>query len=283
MPCCRRLAGRAAHIRSAGGAHAHTPKPRHPRARATASTCGAARLPAFGAQPHHERAAVHQVSVHELARGLGLQACVWVCVWGGAWRRVAEGKTGRRQSAGQDKEGPHEGAWGSAAARAWPSAVGWRTRARSSSSRSHLRDVRDVHKAKAAADVGDGLGDDGRVAHGRVRLKQLPQHRAVVRGRQVAHIQLALVRQLLLPGRCVCVCEGGSGGGSTHCVGVERRRAGGQAGMLPAPAGQHAKHPLLHASCSRAHTHTHTHTHTHARARTHTNIHTSHLRSRPAP
>lgn len=62
----------------------------------------------------------------------------------------------------------------------------------------HLDRVWDVHKAEALAHVAARLCDDLRVDHLRVWLKQLPQHVAVVSLGQVADVQLAVLRQLLL-------------------------------------------------------------------------------------
>lgn len=62
----------------------------------------------------------------------------------------------------------------------------------------HLCGVRDVHKAVAPAHVAARLCDDCRVHHLGMWRKQLTQHVAVVGLGQVAHIQLALIRQLLL-------------------------------------------------------------------------------------
>jgi hypothetical protein len=73
----------------------------------------------------------------------------------------------------------------------------------------HLCGVRDVHKAKAPAQVAARLCDHCRVHHLGVWRKQLPQHVAVVGLGQATHVQLALIRQLLLLG-------GTWGGGSDN-------------------------------------------------------------------
>jgi len=63
-----------------------------------------------------------------------------------------------------------------------------------------------VHKAVAPAHVAARLCDDSSVHHLSMWRKQLPQHVAVVSLGQVAHIQLAVIRQLLL---AVGGCEEG--------------------------------------------------------------------------